>query len=218
MEAETDEVMRSQIIYLCKRGHKMKWLNYIILIAVVNLLGCTSIYVSSLTDPNYQLTKQSKIAIWPAEEETIELKKFVTLLTEEMRREGFNLVDSQEADYILFANLDKKHGSSSGTLAMPTTTYHSGYSFDGTYYSGTSSGTNYIPYTESYIVKKVYLTLYDLNKYRESEKMVIVWEGYIGSIDDECKNMKNCLYTLLQFFGTDFEDNTYVQSDKTRVK
>jgi len=133
-----------------------------------------------------------------------------------MERLGFKFIYSKEADYLLIAEMDEKSSTVSGVLPMPTTSQTSG--MDGsTYYSGTTSSTAYLPYTRSYTIKKIYLTLFDFKKYVNEGKTIRVWEGYIGADKkDYEQNVQDCLYTLLQYFGTDFEGHINIKQDKTR--
>jgi len=198
----------------------MRNLQVIAFIAPLFLSGCfsPSIYVSSLTDKNYQISKNSKIAIYDSVEEAIEVKSFYSTLRQEMERLGFQFIPSQNADYFLVANIDEKSSTISGVLPMSTNSYSSG-TVGGTYYSGTTTSTSYVPYTRRYTVKTIYLVLLDINRYTNEKKVVHVWEGYIGAEKEVYeKNTKDCLFMLLQYFGTNFKGHVDLKHDKTRTQ
>ena len=100
---------------------------------------------------------------------------------------------------------------------MPSNSYSSG-SVGGMYYYGSTSSTTYIPYNYNYTVKKVHLDLIVANKLKE-KKIVTAWEGYIGAGKDIYdKNVKDCTYTLLLYFGRNFEGHVNIVRDKNRTK
>jgi hypothetical protein len=202
---------------LSQRNCEMKILNGLYILIIIVFGGCAEIHISSLTDKNYTIDTNSKIFLYQPEEETIEVKNLYFTLYDLMNRMGFKISSFEESNYILLAALDVKEEPFTFVIPKTTKSYTSGY-VGSTLYSGTTTGKTYVPVTMKRIVKKIYMSLYDLDKFRESGKKVLVWEGYIGSVNEECKHIEDCLYTLLQRFGTDFKGRVYLQRDKTRVK
>ena len=191
-----------------------------LLMGAMALVGCSnpSIYIRSNTDENYLIDKKSKIGFYDYEEETIEYKRTISVLRNEMIRMGFSIVPINKADYGLFMSTSTYLSSYSGALPVSTTSYHSG-SVGGTPYSGTSSGMSFIPYTRHTSNRIIVLLLKDLNRLRKEGTSINVWEGgMVGDRDSFQEMPEEFFHTLLQYFGTNFDDKVSIQKDKYRDK
>ena len=197
-------------------GGKMK--NIIYLFSAFFIINCSpSIYVSSLTDVTQNVSKDLKINLYIQMAANIEEKNFGILLYNELKNEGFNLIDSFEVDtmstyYSISYFLNEKSSKINSYRSIPTTETTYG-NVDGIInYNQTKLSTTHVPYSYNYTVKKVYLTL-DLVDKKCQEKAVeiwtdelvknrgmkvdllgmmrqcskTVWEGYIGVEKDEFK-------------------------------
>jgi hypothetical protein len=107
----------------------------------------------------------------------------------------------------LIISTDEKTSQITGSLPVIQTAKVSGY-VGSTPYSGKSRYTTYVPYTESYRVKKLYANLYSVADIQQ-QKFMTVWEGYIGAADDEFERYKRSLiHELLKHFGENYQEHT----------
>lgn len=182
---------------------------FICLFFTLFLSGCVNTaYISSVTDPDYNINISDSIYIFIDDEAKIKDRQFGALLKKEMKETGFNITDDPlEASYILAFQMGQKTSTVNSAILLPQTSYTSGY-VGGTYYSGTTTSTTAIPYSSDYTAKKVWLELYSIQDLK-NEIQKTVWEGYIGSdINDFEKRPKKHLRLLLNVFGTNYTAHT----------
>lgn len=177
--------------------------------------GCASTaYISSLADTQYAPKKSDAIFLLNLDSESIKQRQFATFLRSEMFKHGFNITsDIHHADYALIAYADETTSQISSSVVLPQTQYTSGY-IGGTYYSGTTTSNQVIPYTENYTVKKIWLHLYSIEDMRNGIEKTI-WEGYIGAdINEYNKKPSEHLSALFEAFGTNYEKHKTIKAKK----
>ena len=185
----------------------MKILHTLLVLSLLALSGCATAYISSETDPRYNISPTIKVGILTPDSATIEERKVAGVFEEETRKSGFNIVGLQQADYVLMISTDAKSSKISGSLPIPQTTSVSG-NVGTTPYSGTASYTTWVPYTQNYRVKTLYATLYAVADI-QNEKFMSVWEGYIGAEDkDFDRYTRSLIHELLKHFGGNYQKHT----------
>ena len=182
----------------------------LLLIMIALFLGgcATTAYISSLTDPHYAPVKTDPIYILLTNEASISDRQFYSLLKSEMVDNGFNIVDDiSKSKYILLFQTGSKTSKINSTLFLPSRSTTSGY-VGNTYYSGTTTSTQAIPYNYNYTVKKIYLDLYATVDVK-NKKYMTVWEGYIGAGGKKYKSYSRAIIKkLLDVFGANYEEHT----------
>ncbi len=185
----------------------------VLILSMLLFTGCAStVYISSLTDPAYSPVKTDPIYIILPKDARIADRQFYALLKREMISNEFNIVEENiEAKYYLLFQTDSKTSQIDSTLFIPSASTTSGY-VGGTYYSGTTSSTQAVPYSFDYTVEKIYLDLYAKEDVQK-EKYMTVWEGYIGAGKDEYEAYTRAiLKSLLDVFGTNYEAHTPIDT------
>jgi len=136
----------------------MKALLTTITLALLLISCAPTIYISSQTDPNYNITRNDEIFIIPEENSSISERKFYVLLKNELLKSGFKVVDDYKAKYFLTFSLDQKTSTVNTSLPITTTSETKGEVGRIPYTEKTTS-TNYIPYSYDYTVKK-FISIY----------------------------------------------------------
>lgn len=175
--------------------------------------GCVvrpSAYISSQTDPEYFLSKTEKIYVLSSDKDSISHRQFDAMLKDEMKVNGFNVVDSAaEAKYILFSDLEETTSSGTAYMYLPNTSRTTGY-VGNTRFSGSTTTNEAVPYHYTNTTQKIYLDLHlqdDLLKHNPKA----IWEGYIGVDKKDYKNNARAFVReLLKVFGTNYEADTQV--------
>jgi len=174
--------------------------------SAIALTGCSlpDVYISSMTDNDYRISKDSRIAVFCNEEAGIEERNFHKLLVSELQRNGFNVTDPCNSEFVLLFTLDEKTRRIDTILPM-TNRSHTYGSVGGYPYHGTTRSTTYVPYSYNYTVKKVYMWIHAVADLRKGKK-ITVWEGYIGADKEDFRNYpRECVSTLLKFFGENYQ-------------
>lgn len=183
------------------------------------IVGCStpSIYISSNTDKNYSVDKTKRISIFCNEEDPIEKRNLCYMVKSEMEHLGFNIVSSPPIDFVLIVDTDEKTSQISSYLPLstPSSTYGN---IGGYQYTEHTNSTTYVPYSYNYTVAKIYLDLFVAEKISE-KKYITAWEGYIGADKNVfLEYSKDCIYTLLQYFGDNYKGHVNILSNNNRDK
>jgi len=189
----------------------------VVLLACALLSGCadTSAYIRADKDSDYKLSKKTdKIIVVIDEKDSVRTREFGKLLIQEMKTAGFNVVDNGgEANVILTYSLDQKTTTINSYKSIPTfsTTRGTVSTFDSpstATYSGHTTGTAYVPTSDLYTVKQIYITLYSADEVRAKEFKPI-WEAYLGAGDETFdKNINKCVAKLLSYYGENYKAHT----------
>ncbi len=193
---------------------------FYLLVIVLLMSGCAtpSIYIQSDIDSDYKLSKQTdKIFVLVDKRDDVRTREFRKLLIKKLREANFNITDDiLEAKFMLCYSLDQKSSQINSVLPISTPSYTTGTisTNKGDYgtYSQTTTATQYIPYSYSYTVKKVYLSLY---KAWEMEKTI--WEGYLGAEGGTFqKYADDCVSKLLSYYGQNFDGYVNIKINKSK--
>jgi hypothetical protein len=185
------------------------FLHLTLLTAIATVLaGCaTTAYISSETDPRYTIAKNDPIHVLIPDQSTIAERTVAGIVEDEIRKDGFNVVPRDHAEYILLISLDEKTSRISGSLPLTQTARTSG-SVGTTPYSGSTTYTTWMPYSYNYRVKKLYASLYAVRDIKK-EKIMSVWEGYIGAEDKEFdRYTRSLIHEMLKHFGGSYGAHT----------
>ena len=187
---------------------------FLLIMMILFLVGCATrtAYISSLTDPRYSPVKTDPIHILLTDKASISDRQFYSFLKKEMITNGFNIVENRTmAKYLLLFETGSKTSKMNSTLFLPSTSNTSGY-VGNTYYSGSTTSTQAIPYSYNYTVEKIYLDLYAVKDVK-NKKYMTVWEGYIGAGAKEYVSYSRAiLKNLFDVFGTNYEAHTPIDT------
>lgn len=188
----------------------MQKLKFIALTCVLAIItGCaTYVDIKSETDVTAQVSPSKKIKVWYDSDgklnHTIEERNFWFVMVDEMEKAGFNVVESGDVDYVLFYFIHDYSYDYIDTLFLPDTQTTYSYDAYGNQQRQTTYGTEYVPYTR-YVNRRGIQMFLKAN----DETWRTVWTGTAyADYDDFNAHSKECVATLLQFFGDQHEGET----------
>jgi len=190
---------------------------WVLLIFTVLLSGCAStVYFKTEQDPTAKIIKHKSFRVL-LNDPTIENKKFMILLNQELLEQGFKVSNDSSFDYAIVFYLDKKsyNGVNSYTSNKHSTSYTRG--FVGNSYVSTTT-TSSVPvthtYSYTYSYKKIYVEIVDTTK-GNKDNFPTVWTGFM-SIDDEDyeKNRIYMITKLVELIGKEFKGYIEIDSSK----
>ena len=184
----------------------MQTLKFIALACVLAIItGCAKyVTIISETDVTYDVWPSKKIAVAYNESGTIEERNFWFLIVDEMKKAGFNVVESADFDYLLDYSIKSYSYEYQDTLALPD--IETTYSYDayGNLQTQETYSTEYVPYTKFVNRHMVVMSLFPSDDPRK-----VVWTGAVSADHYDFKAYpRECVATLLQFFGGQHEGET----------
>ena len=176
---------------------------FLLILVLLIFSGCSTptVYISSLTDPNYTPLKTDPIYLGSTDDPSMKDRQFYPFLKNEMISNGFNIVEELAVAkyYIVF------------TTDSDTSEIKSEYA-ETTYYGSTST-TIIVPYRYDYTVEKIYLFLYAVEDAKNGKHMT-VWEGYAGAGEEEyLAYTRAILKSLFDVFGTNYKAHTPIDTN-----
>lgn len=174
---------------------------FIVLIVSFFLSGCApEMLITSLTDPYYQPSDSERFYIMYPYSHNISDRIFIKALRHEMKELDLTVVsDPSRATKILYYSFDSYSGEINSYHAVPSFSNTKGKIGD-TSFDANTTGTDYVPYTSSYLSKILFIDIYDKNSQH-------VWQASVSAdYKDFDENLNSCVKELLTYYGKNFHD------------
>ena len=162
----------------------------------------SQVYLVAEKAPYFQaIQSQYHFYIITPKDAKISDKKLIATLEQEMEKKGFNITKLPTTnDILVFLTTNSKLYQSSGTLFLPSQSRSSGY-IGSTYYSGTQSYLQPMPYTTSSFNYQISINMYRLLANQELDH---VWYGYLDVKAQDFDRAPNFYISkILDNFGQD---------------
>jgi Sel1 repeat len=183
-----------------------------ILASLLSSCAPQTAYLSGKVDPSFIFDKAQPIYLGLRNLPTIEDKQFHHLVLNEMKLQGFTVVDSlRDASLALYFGLDDEATQIETSFSFPSSSTTSGTIGNQTFHA-TTQGTQIVPSSIPYTVKRIHLFLFKIDK--KEKKGDLVWEGYLGAgAENFSSNALTATRQILNVVGRNFEGNILLQSE-----